>query len=657
MAKHQKSVPAKGRDPRRSQSNTTASEKPAAVGGSALPFVFSPLQRWNVLGGILLFVLFLYLPALFNDFTNWDDGGYVVDNKHIALTLEHFKLFFTENVLGNIHPLTMLSLSIDHLFGGTTNALPYHLTNVLWHVLNTGLVFWFAFRLSRENTWVAIITALFFGIHPMHVESVAWISARKDVLYTAFFMAGLIGWLSYIERPRWWIYLLIFASAALSGMAKPAAVVFPVVLLLLDYYRGRSFTDWKLWAEKVPFFILSVIVGLITLGAQEQAMHHDEYSWGEKIVVGMYGYVTYFIKAFWWGKMSPFYPYPEDKFVLPTYFYGYIPVFLAIVGATLWSLRKTRTIFWGMAFYTVTIALVLKVVTVGAAILAERYTYIPYIGIFFIVGSGYARLQSVRMRQFATVLLSLFALACTYKTWKQIRVWQDTVTLFTQAIDHFPKANLPYINRAGELRTRKQYEAALRDYDMADKVEPNYMLGIKGRALCLFDMKRYGDALRDFETLIKNGSQEAIVYGKHGACLTYLGRFEEAMPSYDKGIELDPQDGNIYNDRASNFFNLKSYDKAIDDYTKSIELKKEENTMDMLRNRGATLLMMGRYEESIRDFDACIAKGNEPAVIHYYRSAALLKLGKKEDALAAARLSVTRGHQLPEGYAKQVGLE
>lgn len=634
-AKNRGNIPA----PTPTAANVATSESNPAVSPAA--------RRLLLLAGLLVITFVIYLPALSNGFTNWDDGEYILDNKYLALTAENLSQLFTRNVVGNIHPLTMFSLGIDHAFGGTTDAFPYHLTNVLLHLINTALVFFLTLRLSNDKTAVALISALFFAIHPMHVESVAWISARKDVLYTAFFLGSLIWYLRYKDTGNWGWYALAFLAAVASGLAKPAAVVLPVVMLLIDFYQGRL-SGLKTWLEKIPFLGLSIAVGIVTLGAQSQAMHHDSYSLGEKMVVGVYGYMTYLIKAVWWGKMSPFYPYPEDKFNLPAYFYTYIPLFLLLVGAAVWSLRKTKTAFFGLAFYTITIALVLKVVTVGAAIMAERYTYVPYIGVFFVLGCGYVRLSPGLGRQAATAALAVFALACAYKTFQQTRVWHDTVSLFTQAIDHYPEANLPYINRAGEYRTRKQYELSLKDYNMADKVEPNYMLGIKGRALLLFDMKRYPEALRDFETLVKAGSREPVIYGKRGACLTYLGRYQEAIESYNEGLKINPEDGDIYNDRASNFFHLKEYEKAIADYNKAIELKPDN--LEMLRNRGATWLLMARYAEALTDFDACIAKGNVPAVVHYYRSAALNKLGRKEDARAAAQLAAAQGYSLPPGY-------
>jgi protein O-mannosyl-transferase len=157
----------------------------------------------------------LYIPALSNVFTNWDDHGYVLDNPNIALTADNLKAMFTGYWLGNYHPFTMLSLSVDHAFGGTTHAFPYHLTNVLLHVLNTALVYFFSLRISQGRYWVALFSAFFFAVHPMHVESVAWVSARKDVLYTAFFFGSLLAYLRHQEKGGYAYYALSFVLGAL----------------------------------------------------------------------------------------------------------------------------------------------------------------------------------------------------------------------------------------------------------------------------------------------------------------------------------------------------------------------------------------------------------------------------------------------------------
>lgn len=635
------------RPQREHREKTIADVAPEAV---AAPFTVNPLF---LLGGILALTFIAYMPALSAGFTNWDDLGYVVENPFIALNAENIPRLFTNNVLGNIHPLTMFSLGIDHVFGGTTNAFPYHLTNVLLHLLNTVLVFYVALRLSNQKYSIALITALFFAIHPMHVESVAWVSARKDVLYSAFFLGGLLCYIRYIHEQKWLWYGAALLLMICSCMSKPAAVVFPIVLLLIDWFAGRSLTEAKTWVEKLPFLAVSLAAGWVTIGAQQEALHKDYYSFGAKIVISAHNFMTYIQKAFWWGKLSAFHPYPENKTALPGSFYFSLVLFLALTAAALWSVRKNKNPFFGFAFYAITIALVLKIVTVGSALIAERYTYIPYIGIFFVVGWLFQRYaeKSTSSRNVGLVLIGLFALACTGATWRQAGVWKNGLTLFDQAVKNTP-SNIAYLNRAGQLMIAKQYDQALADYNKADQLEPMHTLGIKGRGLLLLEMKRYAEALRDFEFVEKQGGADAAVYLKKGGCLVNLQRPEEAIKNFDKALELKPNYGGAVHDRAAAYFHLKNYPQALADYTKALELG--ESKGQTLRNRGAVYLLMGKYPEAIQDFDEAIVNKVDAGDLHYYRSAAYDKLGQKDKALEAAQMARQRGYNLPPGYLERL---
>jgi len=613
-------------------------------------FNMSPIL---VLAGLLTLTFILYLPALQAGFTNWDDLNYVVNNPFIALNAENMPRLFTENVLGNIHPLTMLSLGIDHAFGGTTNAFPYHLTNILLHLLNTVLVYYLVLHLSNRKQSIAYITALFFAIHPMHVESVAWVSARKDVLYAAFFLGGLLLYIGYLNGQKWLNYGLALLLLILSCMSKPAAVVFPVVLLLLDWFAGRSLSNAKVWVEKIPFFAVVLIAGWITIGAQQEALHKDLYSFGDKLVISAHNFITYLEKAFWWGKLSALYPYPENKTELPGSFYLSVLLFLVLAAAAFWSLRKNKNPFFGFAFYTINIALVLKIVTVGSALIAERYTYIPYIGVFFVVGYAYQHFaaQSTAFRNVGMVVIAAFALTCMAATWQQAGIWKNGLTLFDQAVKNTP-SNMAYLNRADQLMLAKQYDKALEDYNKADQLEPMHLLGIKGRGLLLLEMKRYAAALNDFETLEQQGAADTSIYVKKGGCLVNLQRHEEAIKSYDKALALQANYGGAIHDRAAAYFHLKNYPQALADYTKALEWGEAKGTT--LVNRGAVYLLLANYAEALRDFDEAIANKADDGSVHYYRSAALNQLGEKEKALEAAGKAQQRGYVLPAGYLERL---
>ena len=222
---------------------------------------------------VLAITFVLFLPALQNGFTNWDDVLYVTSNPLLkSLDADGLKAIFTTPVVSNYHPLTILSLALNYQFA-ELSPMSYHLTSVLLHVINTGLVFWFIWLLSSGNRWVSAIVALLFGIHPMHVESVAWISERKDLLYTLFYVAAMIAYVKYVKIRQ--TKYLIFATAlgAVSLLCKPAAIVLPLSLLAIDYYLKREW-NWSWVVEKIPMFILSGIIAYATLAIQATGKMH-----------------------------------------------------------------------------------------------------------------------------------------------------------------------------------------------------------------------------------------------------------------------------------------------------------------------------------------------------------------------------------------------
>lgn len=603
---------------------------------------------WVWLLGIVALTFLVYAGSLKNGFTNWDDTEYVTKNPYLALTSENLPHLLTGTFVGNKHPLTMLSLSVDHQFGGKTDGFPYHLTSLLWHLLNTVLVFFFIRQLANGRTAVALITAAAFALHPMHVESVSWVSARKDVLYTAFFLAGLIAYVRYVDRRTVGWLVLAFALATLSMLAKPAAVVFGVVLLLIDWYRQRPLGEAKVWLEKVPFLALGFLTGWLTINAQGEAIDRETYTIVERLVYGAYDYIAYLVKAVYWGKLSAFHAYPLQEHRLTSMYYACVPLALGLLGFAWWRRRQAPSAFWGLAFYTVTIALVLQVITIGSALLAERYTYVPYIGLFFAIGMGFERLQGVA-RTGALALLVAFGAAAAFQTWQQSMVWKDSITLFSQAIENYPQTRNAYLNRAGAYMDTKQYDRALQDLNKADFLKPNHIMTRSNRGLCLYEMGRYQDAMKDFDWLASGNVGKAIDYVRRGDCLSRMGRPEEALKAYENALAKDANEGKAYNNRAMIYFNQKNYDQAISDYTKALELASKPDGQ-VLKNRGATYLLKGDYAAAIQDFDQSVAAGHNEGDLYYYRSAAHQKLGQMEAAKADALKAKELNYALPAGY-------
>ena len=393
---------------------------------------------------ILLVTFLAYIPVLKAGFVNWDDGDYVTENLLIR-SFANIKLLFTTPVQGNYHPLTMISLAFNYAISGS-QAWSYHLLNLLLHLVNCILVFRLALLLSNRNIIIAFTASILFGIHPMHLESVAWVSERKDVLYGLFFLAGLISYTKFADaglKKHYWLTLVFFI---LSLLSKPAAIIFPLVLFCIDLLRKRKF-NLRSVSEKVPFFILSVLLGVLTLSAQKTAgaAGVEAFSMGTKILFGFYGLMMYFINMILPLNLSPFYPLPALNEKLSMAFY-LAPLFFATLTVLfIYSLKKIRPLAFSILFYVVNLLLVLQVFTVGSAIIAERYTYIPYIGLFYAAGWMIDRYAKSNLSKSYIIILPV-TLLFSIATFRQASIWQDGVSLWEHAIKTNPSSRA-YTNR------------------------------------------------------------------------------------------------------------------------------------------------------------------------------------------------------------------
>jgi hypothetical protein len=313
----------------------------------------------------------------------------------------------------------MFSLALNFAIS-RDNEWSYHLFNLLFHLVNCYLVYRLAFLLSKNNSLIALVTSLLFAIHPLHVESVAWISERKDVLYGLFFIAGHIAYTKYIDtasKKQYWLTLLF---VILSLMSKPAAVIFPVSLFCIDILRRRQFS-FKLITEKIPFLIPAIIMGLLTINAQKTvgATGEEYFGLGKNILFGFYGIMMYFVKMIIPFKLAAFYPFPALNENLPPVYYAG-PVFTLLLAAvTYFTWKKYRFVAFGIAFYIVNLSLVLQIFSVGSAVIAERYTYIPYIGLFFIAGCLLDRFAKGNMTKAYAVLIPSHLFFPSYLFYKQ----------------------------------------------------------------------------------------------------------------------------------------------------------------------------------------------------------------------------------------------
>lgn len=444
------------------------SPKPALHTGidDFLAVRFSEKQLLVFSALIIAFVTALvFLPALSNNFVTWDDPEYVYENPLIrTFTPENIKNIFTSSFQGAYCPITILSYSLEYGLAGNTPFI-YHFTNYILHIGVTLLTLIFIYRISG-NVFVAFFTALFFGIHPVHVESVAWIAERKDVLYALFYMLSILAYQRYLSENKIGRYLLCLTYAVLSFFSKPMAITLPAVLFLMDYVHKRKL-GWAMVAEKIPFFIIGAGVGMISYRFQVLSG------------VTKVGSDT-LVRVYFLLKEIPFYlsklllPYP----LVPVYKYynvgpSHIPelyfnaiVLLSIGVFVIFSARRTRTVVFCALFFLITASPVLKVIPVADTFAADRYMYIPSIGVFFLLSLAvkkyiFDRRYNASIRVVCTLVLSAWILLLSCRTIEQCGVWKNTETFFLHILRHGPDIPTANNNLGLYYLEREEYDKAI----------------------------------------------------------------------------------------------------------------------------------------------------------------------------------------------------
>jgi protein O-mannosyl-transferase len=539
------------------------------------------------LGAILAVTFLCYLPALTGEFVNWDDYGYVVDNTLIrGFSAENALSIFTKpEQMGNYHPLTMLTYNLEYQFFGQ-NPHGYHVTNILLHLINTALVFWLLTLVSQRS--VAIIVALLFGVHTLHVESVAWVSERKDLLYALFYFLALISYVKYVQsggsRKMYAAALILFV---LSVLSKAMAVSLVLVLPLVDYFQGRVF-EKKIILEKAPFVVIAIVFGVVALYAQQsaKAIHgFAQNSFLDKLVYACYGLVMYLVKLVIPTHLSAFYPYPEKiGNVLPGRMWLYPLLVVAIAAATYYTMRRTRKVFFGMAFFLVTVALVLQVLQVGGAVMADRYTYIPSIGIFYLAAEGFNRLRdNRRLRLALTAMLTLYFGWLCVLTWGRAGIWHDSLILWTDVVGKYERIPFAFANRGYGYYKLGRYDEAVGDYNKTLELDPSDASTYHNRGVSYYRLRQYDLALADYNKALELKLDNGEVYNNRGAAFAALGRSDEAIADFTKAIALTPDYAEAYNNRGTEYAKARMFTAAIADFDKAIQLNPQYS--DAVRNK------------------------------------------------------------------------
>jgi hypothetical protein len=557
-------------------------------------------KKINVSPGKQLLIVYIVLTvatlAVFwqvnqHDFISLDDFVYVTENSNIqsGITLDGFRWAFSTIRAEFWHPLTWLSLMFDYQLHGL-NAGGYHLTNLILHIMSALLLFWLFNRMTGA-IWRSAFVAALFALHPLHVESVAWIAERKDVLSAFFWMLTLCLYVYYTEKPVTKRYLLVLLCFACGLMSKSMVVTLPIVMILLDFWPLGRLHSQKIWTnlpdfvpvsanherqktkskkralknnifpsnvrklsetkiagiiplwqlrEKIPFFILSAVFAIITLYAQHKP-YAKEFSLGSRIANAPVSFVTYLTKTFWPNDLAVFYPFSDQ---LPAWqVMGAALLILVISVAVIVMVNRLPYLFVGWLWYAIVLLPVIGIVQVGKHAIADRYTYLPLIGIGIMLAWGIPFLinrEEIRKKiLFPAGVISIVILS--FLTWKQCSYWKNSITLYERALKVTENNDLAHYNLGNALKDQGKMEEALAEYREAVRIRPSSVDAQNNIGIILeMYFKKYDEAIYYYRQALRFTPNNPGIHFNLGIALAKKNELNEAIEHFRQAIYLKP---------------------------------------------------------------------------------------------------------------------
>ena len=617
---------------------------------------------------LILAIIIAYGQVKNFDFVGYDDQEYITENSHVqkGLTVESIIWAFTSFHSANWHPLTWLSHMLDcELY--RLNPMGHHWTNLMFHMVNTILLF-IVLELMTGAIWRSAFVAALFALHPLHVESVAWVSERKDVLSTFFGLLMIFSYYRYVKISSLKNYLLVIIFFSLGLMSKPMLVTFPFVLLLLDFWPLKRFHykndylfqsertthygskgNYRLILEKVPLFIPVVISCVLTFFAQKsegavQALL--SLSLKNRIENALVSYVNYILKMFWPSKLAVFYPHPGDTFPAWQIFGAALLIscacFLAIRAA-----KKYPYIVIGLFWYLGTLVPVIGLVQVGEQAMADRYTYIPLIGLFIIVAWGVLDLfrkwhyQKIYLSVFAMIILSAF----TARTFFQISHWKNGVTLFEHAIKVTENNHKAHNNLATSLDSL-DLDRAISHFKEALRIHPKYVIALNNLGIALYNKGNYDEAVLYFNKLLDIKPKKTDTRMNLANVLFIQGKSDEAVSHYNEIIKTDSENAEVHSNLAYVLFTKGKLNEAVFHYKEAIRINPEHEKAHY--NIGDIFIKQGKIKEAFTHFAEVIKI--KPDNVQAYNKIGLILF--KQGKLKKAGVFFSKALQINPNYSE-----
>ena len=619
------------------------------------------LRLTNRHGELLVFLLLVaVILAVFwqvKDYqlVNYDDDVYVTDNPHVRMGLEGEGVIwaFTAVHAGYWIPLTWLSYMLDYEVYGL-NPGGFHLTNVLLHLVSA-LLLYLVFRRMTGARWRSAFVAGLFALHPLQVESVAWVTERKDVLSTLFWMLTLLTYVLYAEHPRTTRYLALLAAFSLGLMAKPMLVTIPFVLLLLDFWPlhrlGPSasppvtepsetarptvrFTPLsRLISEKIPLLAIAATVSFLAYFTQEMGgavRSLEGWPLNLRIANALVSYVTYLAKAIWPRRLAVFYPYPESIPWWQAAGAGFLLVALSIL--VIRARRRCPYLTVGWLWFFTTLLPVIGLVQVGLQAMADRFTYVPIIGLAIIVGWGVPELlASYRSRPVVLAVSAAIVLSVlTARSWVQLQHWRNSTVLFEHALQVTHRNYLAHNNLGAALFNQGKIEEAINHYYQAVQIRPDYERAYFNLGNGFAELGNIDAARRYYAKAPSFKPAEAR--NNLGRALAIQGRIEDAIANYLEALSLKPELAEAHNNLGDALARQGKFDEAIGRFSMALAL--DPDLAQAHDNLGRALARQGKSAEAIDHFSRALVLKPDFAEVHCHLGNTLAQLGKLDEAVA-----------------------
>jgi tetratricopeptide (TPR) repeat protein len=634
---------------------------------------------------LVISVIAIYWQVNNHDFVNFDDNKYITENRYVqtGLTSGNITWAFTTFHAGNWHPLTWISHMLDcQLFG--LNPGLHHLVNIFFHIANTLLLFFILHRMTK-GLWQSAFVAAVFAIHPLHVESVAWVAERKDVLSTLFWTLTMGAYVFYVERRELKRYLLTLFFFALGLMAKPMLVTLPFVLLLLDYWPLSRLETEKLLVtehkqseksskmrlkkkerrrsaikaehvnkpekqtrqrpaighivlEKVPFFVLSLASSIVTYMAQQKGGtvgSLQSYPLAARIANALVSYCGYIGKMIWPENLAVLYPHPGMpptwEVVASVFFLG-ITTFLIIR-----TVKRCPYLTTGWLWYLGTLVPVVGLVQVGVQAMADRYTYVPLIGISIMVAWGLPELLKKWRHRNAALATVVVIILCIFSfvTWKQLGCWQNSTTLFTHTLEKTTNNPIMLNNMGNVLEGEGRFDEAISHYTEALRIDPNLPDSYNNMGLALTKRGKPDEAISNFLKAIRINHNHAEAHYNMGTLLASQGKLDEAIYHFRESIRIRPEHGNSQYNLGLASMRKGNIDEAMSYFQQANRI--DPFDPETILNMGVITAMRGNLNKAMDYFVKALQIKHDYPEAHVNWGLALMQKGNLDEAITHFR--------------------